>query len=131
MEAMTRQSWTDDHIDERFDRVEGQISDFRIETRTELKDLRGEIKQQGAELRGEIKAQGDELRGEIKAQGDELRGEIKGLGDEMSEHHADTQEQFGRVHDDVIALHRMLSRIGWSAAFALVAATVGLLITNL
>lgn len=77
------------------------------------RDLRGEIKAQGEELRDEIKAQGRDLRGEIKAQGEELRGEILSL------------------HHEMLALHRTMSRIGWSAAVSLVAAVIGLLITHL
>ncbi len=111
MEAMARQSWTDDRIDERFDRVEGQISDFRIETRTEIKELRGEIKAQGDELRGgiqeqgselrdEIKAQGDELRGGIQAQGGELRDEIKAQGDELR---GGIQAQGSELRDEIKA----------------------------
>jgi len=156
MEAMARQNWTDDRIEERFDRVEGQISDLRIEMRTEIKDLRGEIKDQGDELRGEIKDQGDELRMQIKGQGDELRTEIKEQGKElraeiaagdaglrreivgvearlrtqMSEHQAATHEHFGRLHDDLIALHRMIARIGWSVGLTMLTVFVGFLIAH-
>ena len=140
MEAMARQSWTDDRIEERFDRVEGQISDLRIE----IKGLRGGVEQRGNELRTEIKEQGNELRTEITEQGRELRAELAAgdaglrqemigvearLRTQMGEHQAIAQEQFGRLHEDVTAMHRTMARIGWSVGFAMVAAMVSLLIS--
>jgi chromosome segregation ATPase len=158
MEAM-RQSWTDDRLDdlshrmdERFDQVEGQIADSRVEMRTTANSLQSGVK----ELRGEIKASTDELREEIKEQGRELRGEIAGVEARLharsSEHFVKTEEEFGRareefgwvhrefgrVHEDmrqlnaaIVDLHRTMARIGWSAAIALVAAFIGMLFTNL
>lgn len=155
MEAM-RQSWTDDRLDdlshrmdERFDQVEGQIADTRMEMRTtanslqsEVKELRGEIKTSADELGGEIKARTDELRGEIKEQGRELRGEIAGvearLRTQSNEHRAESWEQFDRVHGDmrqmnaaILGLHQTITRIGWSATITLIAAIASVLITRL
>jgi len=135
---MARQSWTDDRLDdlshrmdERFDRVEGEIKGARVEMRTTAKELRGEIKTQGDELRGEIKTQGDELRGEIKTQGDELRGEIKGLGREL-------REEMARLHDDnrqmnvnLLELQQTMIRIGWAGVIALIGTLAAVLIPHL
>lgn len=130
---MARENWTDDRLDERFDRVEGQISDLRIEMRTEIKDLRGEVKAQGEELRGKIKEQGNELRAEIAAAQAGLRQEIAGVEarvrTQASGYHAETQEDMRQLRGEMIALHRTLSRIGWSAGFAMVAAMISLLIS--
>jgi hypothetical protein len=87
---------------------------------------------------GEIK----ELRGEIKGQGKELRGEMAGvearLRAQANEHRAESREQFDRVHDDmgqmsaaILGLHQTMTRIAWSAAIALVAAFIGVLLTHL
>lgn len=47
-------------------------------------------------------------------------------------------EEFGRVHEDmrqintaIVDLHQTMARICWSAAIALVAAFIGMLLTNL
>lgn len=151
-----RQSWTDDRLDdlscrmdERFDQLEGQIGDARTEARTTANNLRAETKALGRELRGEIKAQGQDLRSEIKAQGKELRGEMAGLEarlrSQASEHYARTGEAFAgireelvklhdnhqQLHTEMYALHRTISRLGWSVAGTLVAAIVGMLLTQL
>ena len=93
MEAMAHPNWTDDRIEERFDRVEGQISDLRIEMRTEIKDLRDEVKAQGSELRAEIAGGDASLRQEIA--GVEAR-----IRSQANEHYARTGEEFARVHGD-------------------------------
>jgi chromosome segregation ATPase len=137
MEAM-RQSWTDDRLDdlsqrmdERFDRVEG------------------EIKSQAEELWVGIHSQGKELRAEIKDQGMELRAEMVGVESRLcaqpSEHHASIGEEFakvrgelGRAHEDkqqilagIQALQRTVIQVGWTGAFTLIAAIAGVLVARL
>ncbi len=143
-------------MDERFDQVEGQIADTRMEMRTtanglrsEVQELRGELKTSTNELRGEIKEQGKELRREISSVDRNLRQEIAGvearLRTQASEHLAESREQFDRVdegmrqmHEDmrqmsaaILGLHHTMTRIAWSAAIAVVATVIGVLLANL
>ena len=148
MEAM-RQSWTDDRLDdlshrmdERFDQVEGQMNQRFERDEGEMKAgfdrVDGEIK----ELRAEVKNQGKELRGEISSVDQNLRREIAGvearLRTQANEHRAETWEQFDRVHEDmrqistaILGLHQTMTRIAWSAAIALLAGVIGVLLASL
>jgi chromosome segregation ATPase len=125
-------------MDERFDQVEGQIADTRTEARTTANDLRAEVK----ELRGELKATGKELRGEIAGVETGLRQEIAGvearLRTQANEHRAESWEQFDRIHEDmrqmnvaILGLHQTMTRIAWSAAIALLAGVIGVLLSSL
>jgi chromosome segregation ATPase len=120
MEAMARQSWTDDRLDERFDHLEGQMNhrfshlEREVDQRFgrvegEIKDLRGEIRDVRGEmkdLRGEMKAGDDALRGEMKAGNDALRGEI------------------GELRTEFAALNRTLIQASLGIAGAIVAAAL-------
>jgi predicted nucleic acid-binding Zn-ribbon protein len=58
---MERGAWTDQRLNDRFDHLDGEISDLRQDMRA----LRGEVVALRSELRGEIAELRDELRGEI------------------------------------------------------------------
>jgi len=148
-----RQSWTDDRLDdlshrmdERFDHVEGEMDQRfnRVEGEMDQRFNRveGEMKAGFDRVDGEMKAGFDRVDGEIKEQGKELRCEIAGvearLRTQASEHRAESWEQFDRVHNDmrqmsaaILGLHQTMTRIAWSAAIALLAGVIGVLLANL
>lgn len=91
MAVMAREIWTDERLDdlkgqmnERFDRVEGDIKELR----GDIKGLReGDIKELRGDIAGLREGEMKELRGEVKGlrEGDikELRGGINQLNTDM------------------------------------------------
>jgi hypothetical protein len=78
VEAMPREQWTDDrmddlvkHVDAGFARVDAQFGQVHEDTR--------ELRREGAELRQEMKAQGEGLRRETKELGAELNQRFDAL----------------------------------------------------
>lgn len=94
MEAMVKE-WTDgrlddlsgrvDHgfaqVDQRFDRVEGEIRGLRMEMRTELKALRAEMHDEFKAVRSEMTAEFGRVHAEIGKVHAEIRGLRNDLGD--------------------------------------------------
>jgi hypothetical protein len=79
MQTMTRDSWTDERLDDLNDRV----GDGFHRMDEEFTAVRREISIQGKELRQEMAAQTKELREEMNAQGKELRGEMRETAAEL------------------------------------------------
>jgi chromosome segregation ATPase len=111
-----RQSWTDDRLDdlshrmdERFDRVEG------------------EIKAQGKELRGEIAGVEARLRSQASEHYARTGEELAKVREEFATVHSDKQELLAEMH----ALQRTLVRIAWTGVTALIAAFAGALIAHI
>jgi hypothetical protein len=111
-------------MDERFDRVEGELKASIGELRTEMQATAGE-------LRTEIKAVGKELRGEI------VGGETR-LDARLTENYVRVREEIAKLHNDnqqihaeMHALHRTIVQISAGAAATLVVTVVGLLIAKL
>jgi hypothetical protein len=108
MEAM-RNSWTDERLDDGFDRVRGDISVVR----GEVGSLRKELHQEVGSLRGEIGSLRDELHQEIGSLRKEMYEEIGSLRKEM--------------HQDFVALQHTLLQIGGGMILAL----IGIIVTQL
>ncbi len=73
---MNHQSWTDDRLEERFDRLDTEIAALRTEVKAGNAELRREIKDGNAELRKEMQEGGAELRAEMQAGDASLRAEL-------------------------------------------------------
>lgn len=91
MEALARQSWTDDRLDDRFDRLEAEMDQ-------RFKRVEAEMK---AAFRSEIAASSTELRREIREGNAELRSEIATLSSQFA------------------ALNQTLIRVAFSLVIAL------------
>jgi len=137
MQTMTRDSWTDERLDdlndractiddrvgdgfhrmdEEFTAVRREIStqgkELREEMAAQTKELREEMAAQTKELRGEMAAQGKELREEMAALTKELRGEIAAQGKELREEMStQTKELRGEMKDMAAGLHLRLDRL--------------------
>ena len=126
MQTMTRDSWTDERLDDLndractiddrvgdgFHRMDEEFTAVRREISTQGKELREEMAAQTKELRGEMAAQGKELREEMAALTKELRGEIAAQGKELREEMStQTKELRGEMKDMAAGLHLRLDRL--------------------
>jgi trans-2-enoyl-CoA reductase len=101
MEAM-RNSWTDERLDDGFERV-----------RSEIAVLRGEVGELRKELHQEVGSLRDEMHREMGSLRKELHGEIGSLSQEM--------------HQQFAALNRTLLQVGGGVIVAL----IGVIVTQL
>ena len=105
MEAM-RNSWTDERLDDGFDRVTADIA-----------VLRGEVGSLRAELHAEVGSLRTELHEEIGALRKEMHEEIGALRKEM--------------HDAMHSLERTLLQLGVGVGGGIIAALIGVIVTQL
>jgi hypothetical protein len=104
-----RESWTDERLDDGFDRV-----------RADIAVLRGEVGSLRTELRDEIGGLRKEVHNEIGGLRQEMHNEIGGLRREM-------QGEFGSLRADFGALQRTLLQVGGGVIVAL----IGVIVTQL
>jgi hypothetical protein len=112
VEAM-RNSWTDDRLDDGFNRVTAEIGVLRGEVGELRKELRGEVGELRKELHQEAGSLRDEMHREMGSLRKELHGEIGLLSQEM--------------HQQFAALNRTLLQVGGGVIVAL----IGVIVTQL
>jgi DNA anti-recombination protein RmuC len=112
MEAM-RNSWTDERLDDGFERV-----------RSEIAVLRGEVGALRKELHEEIGSLRKELHEEVGSLRKEMHEEIGSLRKEMHEELGSLREE---MHREFAALNRTLLQIGGGVIVAL----IGVIVTQL
>jgi len=139
MEAMARQSWTDDRLDERFDRLEVEVGQRfkgveggmkagfgRVDRelgalRNDTTTLRKEMRADNAALRAEIREETGTLRNEIKDNNEALRKEIR-------ENNAAMLSEFAALTRSIIQMGgAVIATVGGG----LIIAVVGVLLTRL
>ena len=140
-----RDSWTDERLDDGFDRVAGEIQtvgdevrsvkqdlhSHRVEVRKEFQAVRGEIKEEFKAVRGEIKEEFRAVRGEIKEEFKAVRGEVReelhAVRTEMGEGFTAIRGELGQIHTRLDGLQRTFTQL----CIGIIVALVGLIATQL
>jgi len=152
VEAM-RNSWTDERLDDGFDRVtseikllRGELGQLRAEMKAEFKAVRSEMKAEFKAIRSEMKAEFESVRNEMKAEFESVRSEMKAefvsVRNEMKaefkavrhEMKAEFESVRGEIaslrkemHEGFASLNRTLLQVGGG----IIAALIGVIATQL
>jgi uncharacterized protein involved in exopolysaccharide biosynthesis len=137
MEAM-RNSWTDERLDDGFDRVtadiavlRGEVASVRTQLKTEIGSVRKEIGSVRTELKAEIGFVRTELEAEIGSVRTELKAEIGSLRSELKNEiglaREETQVLRRELHQAIFSLQRTL----FHAAVGIIVALAGIIATQL
>jgi hypothetical protein len=81
-----------------------------------------------------VEAWTDERLDDLAASLRPLPAEVARLSEQLASNNAQlasNTEELRLIRQDLLALHRMLAQIGWAFAFAVLAALVGIVATNL
>jgi chromosome segregation ATPase len=121
------ENWTDKRflqVDQRFDRLEVSMAEFRTEVRESNAELRTEIQNSNAALRQGIESSNAALRTEIRHSNAELRSEIHSASAEL-------RSEIQATHTRIDTMQRTLSQVGGGLIGTMIVASAGLIATQI
>jgi len=120
MEAMARDLWTDERLDDLnvrvdrgFEAVDREFIALRTETRTEFAALRAEMQAEFAAVRAEMKAEFQAVRAEMRSEFAAIRGEMS------------------RMRESIDGMQRMMLQLFIPQTVAIIFGFAGLILTRI